>query len=631
MFCRFLAVRRHSALFVRTPLGRGSFGNQHKGLIPRFIHRQFIPMRSLGHVVDEDDRINHKHKVLLDAVNHLDQKQKHFWTLEQLNTHTEHLLEYCAAARDSRPSNLPYGRPSMAHFFQVMEAWMERALLQLGNGMEAAERARSILDAILPQRSLFLREYTAAGAVVNSKAAFLKFIVQASHYEVVLQAYAVSGGGLEAAERAESLVFQMIQACRAYMKQISYRKGSRGSIAPRPPEPTIKTFNILLNCWAKSGAYETADRVETLFQLMQQWNKSCSTWALQHPKTIFTGCRPNERSLVCWIEAWTNSRPQEAPEVALRILREVMIATDSPQRDHYEKFQDVQLDVAVFNAVIYAWVRSQRGRAAALTAEDILQLLLQWSQVSSNSLRHRPAIQPNTRTYSMIIMAWAECEAIEQQGDAAQRAETILMKMVQLYHAGSHDVKPNSLLFTSCIAAWSRAASHNPEAPVRAEQLWQLLRSLHSATGATDICFEPTTQIGNAVISAWSRCTRRLDSVSHAITALKVLQNEAKDDLISYNTVLDAMAKKGLAQDAMDLLQWLEQESASRRTDLSPDLVSYNSVLAALGRATVEPAPGAAEVAEGLLRRMEGLPHLQPDKMSYTCTCYSSRIKLDTF
>jgi PPR repeat len=594
-------------------------------VVPHLLNLHLMPIRNISHIVDEAEPTTHKHKVLLDAVNHLDQKQKHFWTLEQLTAHTEHLLEYCAAARESRPSSLPYGRPSTERFFHVMEAWMERALFQLGNGLEAAERARSILDAILPQRSLFLRADTSA--LINSKAAFLKYIVQTSHYEVVLQAYAVSGGGLVAAERAESLVFQMIQACRAYMKQISYRKGNRGNNLPRPPEPTIKTFNVLLNCWAKSGAYEAADRVEALWQLIEQWNKSCSAWALQHPKVIYTGCRPNERSLVCWIEALTHGRPQEAPEVTLRVLREVMIASDNPQKDHFEKYRDVQLDVAVFNAVIYAWVRSLRGRVAALTAEEILQMLLQWSQVSNNSLRNRPSIQPNTRTYSMIIMAWGECETIEQQGDAAQRAETILLKMVQLYHAGSDDVKPNSLLFTSCIAAWSRAASQNPEAPMRAEKLWQLLRSLYNSSGAGDICFEPTTQIGNAVISAWSRCTQRPDSVPHAIAALKMLQNEVKDDLISYNTVLDAMAKRGLAQDAMDLLNWLEQESASRRPDLSPDLVSYNSVLAALGRATVEPAPGAAELAESLLRKMENLWHLQPDKMSYTCTFKSSRIE----
>ena len=615
MFGRMVAFR-HRSFFV----GKFSLRYQY-ALFPK-IHR--FPLltpsaSSFSHVVEEEDR-SQKRKVLLDAVNRVDQKQKHFWTLEQLQAHTDRLLEYCAAARDSRPSDLPYGRPSTAHFFQVMEAWMERSL-QLANGIDSAERARSVLEAILPQRDIFQREYTIAGKVINPKAAFLKHIVQTSHYEVVLQAYAVAGGGVPAAERAESLVSQMIQACRVYMKQISYRKG-QGYNNLRPPEPTIKTFNILLNCWAKSGAYEAADRVEALWELMDQWNQSCTKWALQHPKYTYAGCRPNERSLVCWIEAWTHGRPQEAPEVALRILREVMIATDNPQLDQYEKYRDVQLDVAVFNAVIYAWVRSHRGRAAAMTAEEILQMLLQWSQVSNNSLRNRPSIEPNTRTYSMIIMAWAECEAVEHQGDAAQRAETILMKMVQLYQAGSHNVKPNSLLFTSCIAAWSRAASHNLEAPGRAEQLWELLRSLYNETGSTDIEFEPTTHIGNAVISAWSRCIQRPDSVPRAIAALKLLQQEGKDDLISYNTVLDAMAKKGLAKDAMDLLQWLEQQSTTRRTDLQPDLVSYNSVLAAFGRATVEPLP-AAEEAEALLRKMEWWPRLKPDKKSYNCTFYS--------
>jgi hypothetical protein len=619
-----------------------------------------------------------------------------------------------------------HGRPSSNTFFQVLEAWMEQSMIQAETSssnatMECAEQARLLLTAMLPKRDMYQphtsmiqynnnsnknnnkynnnkiggRNLNATSSIPrlhNTKMVFLQNLVQTSHYEVVLQAYAVSNAGLPAAIRAESLLLQMIQKCRVHIHQTTPKRrttsdSTSSSSSPssnqnntdappnrvspaynsnnrsnRPAQPTIKTFNIVLNCWAKSNAHEAADRITALVTFMEQWHETCRSYNMRHvqnnPKSrslplYDDECLPNVRSLLCLIEAWTNGRPNEAPEVTLRILQEVMIATDQYRennpsvksiRDQSDtnnshssithmdgRYQNVQLDEAIFNAVIYAWVRSNRGRSAAIQAEEILQMMIQWSQVSSNNSKSNRSVpvQPTTRTYSMIIMAWAECETIENRGDAAQRAETILMKMVQLFSQGQDNVKPNSLLFTSCIAAWSRAASNCHDAPDRAERLWELLRNLYAETGSKDIELEPTTQIGNAVISAWSRCTSRLDSVQRALGALELLKQESKDDLISYNTVLDAMSKKGCAQDAMKLLQWLESQGQHSDRSLVPDLVSYNSVLAAFGRSSTTTLTSdddkssipccVADEAERLLRRMEQMNHIKPDKLSYTC------------
>ena len=660
--------------------------------------------------IDDEDLLNrNQRKILLDAINHIVKKQKHFWTINELKMQTERLLEYCNDTSDGQDltpvvkksvkvgggtgsitnssinnnhstsgAYYKYGRPSANTFFQVLEAWMERSMMmaeQPGGGtIDCAERARLLLDAMLPKRDMFQPHTT--GIVVaknrnrtqyiqNTKLAFLQYLLQTSHYEVVLQAYAVSNAGLPAAIRAETLLSQMIQRCKFYMKRTKLggkggmkgdNRRSRPQRYDRVPLPTLKTFNIVLNCWAKSNSYEAADRVNALLILMEQWHETYYLYAQANNmnRLQYDGCLPNERSLLCLIEAWTNGRPNEAPEVTLRILREAMITTDHRNSNINSiastidtdslniienrivkdvkierRYRNVQLDEAVFNTVIYSWVRSNRGRSAALQAEDILQMMIQWSQNSSSVSTGSQVtpVQPTTRTYSMIIMAWAECETIESKGDAAQRAETILMKMVQLYSEGQESVKPNSLLFTSCIAAWSRAAINCNEAPDYAERLWELLRKLHAETGHDNIELEPTTQIGNAVISAWSRCVGRPDSVERALGALNILKKEGKDDLISYNTVLDAMSKKGCAQDALKLLYWLE--GPERQRSLVPDLVTYNSVLAAFGRSSTtsltqeDKDSGSkccnADEAESLLRRMEQMNGLKPDKLSYTC------------
>ena len=590
-----------------------------------------------NHPTDDGDDVHPRprRKVLLDLINHIAKKKKHFWTVEELNMQTQRLLEYCHDDDDEQSDVTPviekHMNPSSITFFQVLEAWMERSMIMAdpkpgGGTIDCAERARLVLDAMLPKKWDMVHS-----VVPNAKLGFLQYLLKKSHYEVVLQAYAVSNGGLPAALRAESLLSQMIQRCETIMTATSSTRKTR----LRPPVPTLKTFNIVLNCWAKSNAYEAADRVRAILTFMEEWHDTCHAYARRNHllHQYDDGCLPNERSLLCLIEAWTNGRPNEAPEATLGILREVMIATDHRSYNPTDRrYQNVQLDVAVFNAVIYAWVRSNRGRSAAMQAEDILQMMIQWSQISSNGSannnRSPPPVQPNTRTYSMIIRAWEECETVESRGDAAQRAETILMKMVQLYAEGQESFKPNSLLFTSCIAAWSRAAMNCNDAPDRAERLWELLRKLYTETGYHDVELEPTTQIGNAVISAWSRAIGRPDSVERALGALDILKQEGKDDLISYNTVLDAMSRKGCAQDALALLHWLEGPDSHR--SLVPDLVSYNSVLAAFGRSsttvsTQENTDASskccnASEAESLLRKMNKLNGLKPDKLSYTCT-----------
>lgn len=563
------------------------------------------------------------------------------------------------------------GRPLAIEFFQVLEAWMEQSM-ELGynraystsrsnnssafqdlHGMAAAQKARMLLDAMaapsIPEPSFQPKRMSApSGQASQSTSNWMAHFLTPGHFDVVLQAYAVCGGGVAAAEQAEYLVLlPMIRACRSHLQFGRFRFKRR----PPPPEPTTKTFNIVMNCWAKSGSPNAAEHITRILQLMEEWNLECLV------TKYYTGCWANERSFVSLIEAWTFSDPHKAPELALALLQEVMfVIRDQSDADVIEngsslsvvqsrniktsthKYKDVNLDVAVFNAVIYAWVRSNRGRRAATQAEDILQVLIQWSQVvRQNSLsttgsgNYLPLL-PNTRTYSMIIMAWAECESKEQTGDAALRAENILLKMIDLHHEGGRDVKPNVILFTTCIAAWSRAAVACPHAPDRAEHLWTMLCDLHRATGNTDTDFEPSTELGNAVISAWARCTSRDDSVERALKALDLLKQEGKSDLIGYNTVLDAMSKKGMAQDAKNLLSYMERERTQPDSDVPhPDRVSYNSVLAALSRSNQD-RDGSAEEAEKLLRTMQSMDlenslsntersidGIRPDRMSYTC------------
>jgi len=597
-------------------------------------------------------------------------KRKHFWSLEELDTETERLLAYCRgelsmidATATASPDIAIQHISSSRHIFHVLEAWMEQA--KDGQGIQAAKKAQTVLESVLNPPALQTED-------ADQRYSSLPRFITSNYCDVVLQAFAVCDGGLQAAEQAEALLRNTMIHHHPHCH--SNNNDNEQQQRRRLMAPTLKSFNIVLMCWARSHAREAGVRATQLIEniMMDEWNR-------QMVPAVFAEdadrdgrqCWVDERSLVNWIDAWTHSGHAEAPERALSILREALYATDHDDSDNINSssssssdissdttaadnnnmFRNLQLDVAVFNATIHAWVRSNRGRPAALQAEEILHLLIQWSQTRQLSLSSSPlrmgddeaaaanSLKPNTRTYSLIIDAWAHCEQDEENGNAAERAEAILFHMYQQYREGRGDggihVKPNAIVFTTCVAAWSRAAPHCNPAPERAERLWDKLNEMYLESGSRDPDLEPGPQIANAVISAWSRCRNRDDSVEGALRALERFKQMAMVDLTSYNTVLDGMSKKGMGRDAMKMLQWLEAEcQKSGQEHLTPDTISYNSVLAALSRSTTDRSKIGDE-AERLLRSMEALDgsanlqggvalperpgrHLKPDKRSYT-------------
>ena len=245
-------------------------------------------------------------------------------------------------------------------------------------------------------------------------------------------------------------------------------------------------------------------------------------------------------------------------------------------------------------------------------AEQVLGMLNELNN-ENNDENHRLA--PTTQTYSLILHAWAQCEAQEQKGDAARRAEDVLGYMVQLYRKGL-DVKPNYRSFTTCMAAWANCTQVESNAPERAERLLQTLIDFYEETQDADL--KPDTTAGNAVLTAWSR-SRRSDAPQRTEQALTKLKEFATPDLISYNCLLHAYGITGNATEARELLEWLETSAAQDKPELLPDVVSYNSVIHALAKSK---SREAAVQAENLLARMEELaisrPNMSPTNVTYT-------------
>lgn len=523
--------------------------------------------------------------------------------VELMQQETAHLLRVLGAEEGEQVSSL-LSQTKFEEFDRVMEAWSKHAAETTElNGMEAAGQAEALLIALEQN-------------VDSDRETGQDLIPDAVSYNKVLHAYAVSRGGREAAERAESILERMLTRCRDYCAE-----GSHRSAKVKPPEPTVRSFNIAINSWAKSGEQDSGRRAEGIFTKMEEWERECQ----ERYQSIYVGDAPNARSLSGVVDAWAQSQSKEAAERVMIILEHAL-----EKRRQFvlaEKGSSLAVEgtaikptVVVFNSTIHAWVNSGQGRYGAEKAEEVLLMLERWNE--SKELGEDDAsdeddigLNPNTRTLSLILDAWAQCE--DSSGAAAARAQDTLDRMEKLYHEG-HDVKPNYVSFTTCIKAWSRSRDV-ADAAERAEAI--LLRLLHLYETTGDENLKPTSLSGNAVITAWAR-SRHPNSARRAEAVLEKLGTFTQPDCYSYNSVIDAYAKKGDAPSAKRVLERMELTYKDKREGIRPDTITYNSVLNAFAKSRSEQGVTAAK-AEALLRRMEaiyrsGRTDVQPNLRSYT-------------
>ena len=535
-------------------------------------------------------------------------------------------------------------------FFHVLEAWMEQAkdkhhhnnVTSIGRksqgtssssaactGLEAANQAESLLQTM--QNSSHKHNGILAPTL--------------SCYEVVLQAYAVCHGGDEAASRAKAILDFLCQN------------------SSRRLFPTTKTYNIVLNALAKSQHLQAGLQADALYHQMME----------QHEKT--RRCMPNSRTIVTVMDAWAKSGHPAASERILHILQQILDAWEGHKDSFDNKKAEpdtatqitaihdknssrlIQPDIAMFHAAMDAVVKSSdsktrpnrtsqnnhktsktkkmTARQAATYVEDMLTSLV------DNASNWN--VEPNVRTFTIVLDAWTRVERMEQTGNAAHRAETLLHFMLETHYGGTDDVnlrsvKPNEISFTAVITAWSHAKKAQ-----QANQLFQQLVKLFHASGQEADLF-PTVVAANAVMTAWAK-EGRPDFVLEIMQTLQRLQHQPKGeeeqqqphdnhshyaksqlDLQSFNILLGAYVKAGQRKEALDLLRWMEgAESGSGLTGSSfdftmtrplnlgaPDIVSYNTVLGALSLDN----EGQAQ-AEQLLLSMKG-KGIQPDQVTYT-------------
>ena len=516
------------------------------------------------------------------------------WSLAELEDETSRLKSLLVNDNDRNNLNEDI-HVNLTEFDEIFEAWSSHAKAK--GGMSAADTASDLLDAL---------EKNMSRLAIGST--FLKWNV--AWYNNVMHAYAVCSGGRQAAEKAEAILNKMLIACREHRPR-------DGSIAP--PEPTTRSFNVVINAWAKSNERDSGERAEDIFTKMETWRVECER------RPDYEGAVPNARSLSGVLDAWAQSSVREAAERASRVLMfavEKQRAAVKAKRDGEPAVEDVVIkpNVIMFNSAIHAWVNSNRGQEGAEQAERLLCIMERLDESGElDEIDEKDiddvGLKPNTRTLSLVVDAWARCENKDKTGGAAKRAQDILDQMERLYREGK-DVKPSYITFTSCIAAWARS-ERNADAAENANELLERLLHLYDETGDED--FHPTSATFNAVISAFANSNLE-DSEKRAEGVFSLMDAYCEADTYSYNCLINAHAKKGHFMTARNLLEDMEIACSKGDTSACPDLVTYNTVIYALSKSS---RLGNAEEAEKLLEKMkklysEGKANLKPTPTTYT-------------
>lgn len=152
-------------------------------------------------------------------------------------------------------------------------------------------------------------------------------------------------------------------------------------------------------------------------------------------------------------------------------------------------------------------------------------------------------------------------------------------------------------------------------APTRAQELLLRIEALHEE-GYYAVA--PDTVSYNSVLNAWARSTAS-SSADRAVDLINSMR--VNPNLVTYNTLILAFAKRGLAQNAEAILRAMMQESST----ISPDTISFNTVLYAWASLY------EGEKAECLLKEMMTLAlegnytDLRPDTISFNTVLHAYR------
>jgi pentatricopeptide repeat protein len=184
--------------------------------------------------------------------------------------------------------------------------------------------------------------------------------------------------------------------------------------------------------------------------------------------------------------------------------------------------------------------------------------------------------------YSTVINAFAQTGTSK----AAEKAEALCLSLQDLRtQEGWEDLKPNAILLSTVINGWAKARN-----PTRAELLLHRMYEEYALEGNQDV--KPTRQTFNSVLLGWSKSSApdANESAAALLQKMRELANagilETTPDVVSYNCVMTAFARRSSGPEAVAKAEALLQEMIERAAagDLAamPNEITFTTLIKAI-------------------------------------------------
>jgi len=276
---------------------------------------------------------------------------------------------------------------------------------------------------------------------------------------------------------------------------------------------------------------------------------------------------------------------------------------------------DVEVTTKMYTISIDAWSKVGGVRAAE-RAQDIHDALVKISRGGGggdddDGDDEECVAPPSTVSYNALLNAWSK----SRSPDAPQRVESILREMIESYHAGNRDVRPDVVSFTTVIDTLAKSGQRG--SGQRGLELLEEMEAMAMAAassgdgdgdGDDDLSLRPNVFSYSACINAFAKSPDEdaPERAEELLTAMKDRYEKGdwrlRPTVVMYNSIINAYGRSGSAERATAILDRMEKSVEEGGEEVEPDALSWSLVVSAWAYST---DPGALERSEEMLLRME--------------------------
>lgn len=390
--------------------------------------------------------------------------------------------------------------------------------------------------------------------------------LNATSFNIVLKAWGNSGGGIQGAHRAESVLQMMMKlyshghenvrpdtisfstVINAYSKidpedaSIAMEKVMElldeleGSYFPESDKNVNSCYNAAANAIVKSGVEDALDRIVELMRRMKNMDAV-----------------PDGNILSSLIEVHAAEGSDGSFERGKDLLLEMM---DGPETDF-------EANSKPFNVLLKAMIRGN----SLSRAEELMAVM---EKIGGNA-------RPDSWTYNMIISALCRDPATQSE----QKAVEHLKNMLKSYREGYQKAKPDSFVFNCIISHLARSQQGEWADNV----IYRTLLSMESQYKRGNTSVLPDTITYNLVIGKLAQSNTK----EHAKKVMKLLENMKSNkaiapDIITYTNVLRLQERVNPHKAAQIASSYLDEALSNKAGKLQIDRLGFQTLLMCLSR-----------------------------------------------